>query len=85
MTLFSKLKGTLESLFYVGGNGGVALKANSGALDARNSADSAFIQVRVATTPVGANDAVSKTYADSLVGGGGITNAQSIINAIIFG
>jgi hypothetical protein len=67
MALFQKLRGTLEALFQLGGNAGVTLKNNSGNLDVRNAADSAFAQVRVASTPVGPNDATSKTYVDGQV------------------
>ena len=64
MSVFSKLAGTIASAFQIGGAGGPQVKNNSGALDARNSADNAFVNVRVAT-PVGANDAATKAYVDT--------------------
>lgn len=65
MSLFSKIRGTIETIFQLG-LGGPQLKANAGNVEARNSADAAFVIVRGAT-PVAANDLVTKAYADSAV------------------
>lgn len=65
MSLFSKIRGTLETIFQLGGPTGPNLKNNSGAVEARNSADSAFAVMRAAS-PVGDNDVANKTYVDTL-------------------
>jgi hypothetical protein len=64
MSVFSKLRGTIESIFQVGING-PNLKGNAGALEARNAADSNFAVMRGAA-PVGNNDLATKTYVDTL-------------------
>jgi hypothetical protein len=46
---------------------GPKLKNSSGVLEARNAADNAYSIARGAT-PVGANDLVTKTYADTMIG-----------------
>ncbi len=63
MSVFSKIKGTIETVFQIG-LGGPQLKNNGGSVDVRNAADTAFVAVR-ALDPVGANDAVTKGYADA--------------------
>lgn len=55
MSLYRKIRGTIESLFQIG-LGGPQLKNSSGAIEARNSADSAYAVFRVGT-PAGADDA----------------------------
>jgi hypothetical protein len=64
MSVFSKLRGTMEQLFQFGGPTGSQLKNNVGALEGRNSADSGFAIVRGAT-PIAANDLATKAYVDS--------------------
>ncbi len=77
MSLFSKLRGTIETLFSIG-LGGPNLKKSSGsALDVRDSGDAAFANVRVAA-PVGANDAATKTYADAV-----LTTAEAYTDAAV--
>lgn len=61
---FRKLAGTIASAFKIG-LGGPQIKNNSGIIEARNNADSAFTVVRGAS-PVADNDLVTKLYADSL-------------------
>lgn len=50
------------------GKGGPRIKDNSGTLQARNNADSAYAELEVAD-PTGAQSATSKTYVDNLVNG----------------
>jgi hypothetical protein len=57
MSLWSKIRGTVEAAFQLG-LGGPQWKRNVGVIEARNSADSAFAVVRVAD-PVAADDAVT--------------------------
>lgn len=64
MSLWSKIRGTIESAFQIG-LAGPQIKNNSSVLEARNSADSGFVVVRGAS-PVAANDLVTKQYADTL-------------------
>lgn len=64
MSLFSKFRGTIETIFQIG-LGGPNIKNNAGVIEARNAGDSAFAVVRGAT-PVGDNDLVNKQYADTL-------------------
>jgi hypothetical protein len=45
MSVYSKLRGTIETLFQLG-LGGPNLKNNGGAVEARNAADGAFAIVR---------------------------------------
>lgn len=65
MGLFKRMAGVVSNFFQVGGPAGPAVKNNSGAIEARNAADSAFAVVRGAT-PVGDDDLVTKRYADTL-------------------
>jgi hypothetical protein len=76
MSLWSKIRGTIETAFQLG-LGGPNLKNNAGAIEARNAGDSAFAVVRGAL-PVGDNDLVTKTYADTLA-------TRSIVTAQISG
>lgn len=65
--MFYAILGILGNLFGIGGPvSGVNLKANSGALEARNAADSAFVVVR-GDTPIAGNDLTNKTYVDGLL------------------
>lgn len=63
MSLFSKLRGTIETIFQIG-LGGPQIKNNSGVIEARDSADAAFVKVR-GLDPAAANDFVTKGYADT--------------------
>lgn len=64
MSLWSKIRGTAETIFQLG-LGGPQLKNNSSVLEARNAGDSGFVVMRGAT-PVADNDLVTKQYADTL-------------------
>lgn len=75
MSLWSKIRGTIETIFQIG-LGGPQLKNNSGAIEARNAGDSAFAVVRGAA-PVGDNDLVTKTYADTLATRSIVTTSQT--------
>lgn len=57
MSLFSTLRGVAGNLFQIG-KGGPQLKNNGGNIDARNSTDSALVNMRGAA-PTGANDFVT--------------------------
>lgn len=63
MSLWSKIRGTIEALFQLG-LGGPNLKNNGGAVEARNAGDSAFAIARGAT-PVASNDLATKAYVDA--------------------
>lgn len=64
MSLWSKIRGTITTIFQIG-LGGPQIKNNSSVLEARNSADSGYVKFRCAA-PVGDNDAATKLYVDSL-------------------
>lgn len=64
MSLWSKIKGTIESTFQLG-LGGPILKDSSGAVEVRNSADTGYVIVRGAT-PVGDNDLTTKMYVGTV-------------------
>ena len=64
MSIFSKLAGTMAAFFQLGGPTGPGFNNNGGNLEARNAANSAYVNFRVAT-PVGANDAATKAYVDT--------------------
>jgi hypothetical protein len=64
MSVFSKLRGTIETIFQLGLDG-PNLKNNAGVIEARNSGDGAYAIVRGAS-PVGNNDLANKTYVDTL-------------------
>lgn len=61
---FDKLRGTSETAFQVG-LGGPQVKNNTGVIENRNAADTAFAIVRAAT-PVANNDVANKQYVDTL-------------------
>ena len=67
MGLFTRILGTVSSYFQVGGPAGFRLKNNDGALDARDSGDSAYINVRGAD-PASNDDFVTKRYSDRTPG-----------------
>ncbi len=64
MSLFSKIRGTIETLFQIGLQGPQLKKSSGAALDVRDNADGAYAVVRVAA-PVGGQDAATKTYTDT--------------------
>ena len=64
MSLWSKIRGTIESAFQIGLNG-PQWKNNASVLEARNSGDSAFAVVRGAS-PVADNDLANKQYVDTI-------------------
>jgi len=66
MSLFSKIRGTIESIFQLGLSG-PNLKNNAGAVEVRDAADAAFAITRGAD-PVGPNDYVTKQSLTSLPG-----------------
>lgn len=61
MSLFSRLSGVVASFFQFGGPNGPGLNNNSGALEAKDSTNSVFVNLRAAD-PVGPNDLVSLEY-----------------------
>ena len=68
MPLYEVLKGTLESLFSIGGAAvaaNPALKKNGAVLEARLGDDSAFAKVRGAS-PVGADDLATRGWVEAL-------------------
>lgn len=67
MSVWSKIRGTFETLFQIG-KGGPQLKSTGGVIEHRDSADAAYAIARGAT-PVGANDLATKSYVDALAGG----------------
>lgn len=70
MSVWSKLRGTIETIFQLG-LGGPQIKNNAGAFEMRNLTDSAFVITR-GLTPVAANDYATKAYVDSGGGSGAI-------------
>lgn len=77
MSLWAKIRGTIETIFQIG-LGGPQIKNNSGALEMRNTGDSAFVITR-GLTPAGANDYATKAYVDS----GGASGAAQVIRFAI--
>lgn len=63
MSLWSKLRGTTETILQIG-LGGPQWNNNAGNIEARNAANSSFVIGRGAT-PVAANDWATKAYVDS--------------------
>ena len=62
MSLWTRLRGTVDTLWQIG-LGGPLIKNNSSVLEARNAADNAFIIMR-GLDPVGDTDFATKFYAD---------------------
>lgn len=60
MSFYSKIRGTFETLFQIG-KGGPQIKNSSGVIEARNSTDAAYVNVR-GLDPVAAQDFVTLTY-----------------------
>lgn len=77
MSLFSKIRGTIETIFQIG-LGGPQLKANGTAIEGRDATDAGFAIVR-GLDPVAANDLVTKNYADSSTLGGAIREIRFAI------
>lgn len=77
MSVFTKIAGTVSSLFQLGRRG-PQLKNSSGAVEHRNAADSAYAIARGAD-PVIADDLVTKRYGDAnyTSGGGGAKGTGS--------
>jgi hypothetical protein len=70
MSLFQRIAGIIGSKLQIDVvNAGPQIKNNSGALDMRNAADAAYINVRGAD-PLIANDFATKNYVDSGAEGG---------------
>jgi len=65
MSWFSKLRGTIESVFQLG-LGGPQLKNNSAVIECRNSDDSGFAIMRT-NNPVNSHDAVTQLYMSNAV------------------
>jgi hypothetical protein len=66
MSLFSSIAGAIASFFQIGGPNGPGFSDNVGALEAKNSTNSAFVNVRGAD-PVGPNDFVTLEYSETHV------------------
>lgn len=66
MSLYTKVRGTIESIFQIGLSG-PQIKDNAGVIEAKNAADSGFVIVRGAA-PVGENDFATKNYVDAIEG-----------------
>ena len=58
MGIFQKLTGIIGSTFQIGGTSGSILKNNSGAVEAKNAADDAFVPVNAGTPTAWGNNAV---------------------------
>lgn len=70
MSIFEKVRGTVESIYQIGkGSSAILLKNNAGELDIKNSDDSALINLNIAT-PTNPNHAANKGYVDLVSGGG---------------
>ena len=68
MSLWSKIRGTIETIFQIG-LGGPQWKNNAGVIEATNPTNTGFVITR-GLTPVNPNDYATKNYVDSQVGGG---------------
>lgn len=64
MSLFERIAGVLSSFFQIGGPGGPGWNDNAGALEAKNSTNSAFAVIRGAD-PVASNDLVTLEYLNT--------------------
>lgn len=74
MSLWSKIIGTIETKFQIG-LGGPQLKANAGSIDARDSADAAYVKIR-ALDPAAAQDVATKNYVDTGTLGGAVREVE---------
>lgn len=77
MSVFSKIRGTIETLFQLGISG-PQLKNNSGAVEVRNSADSGMATLRAAD-PSGSTDVATKNYADTGALGGVVREIRFVL------
>lgn len=77
MSLWSKIRGTAETIWQIG-LGGPLWKQNSSNIDARNSADAAYVNVRGAD-PTIADDLVTKRYGDANYGGSSVIESNTKI------
>lgn len=77
MSLFSKIRGTIETIFQIG-LGGPQVKANAGAVEMRDPTDAAFVITR-GLDPVAANDYATKNYVDAGTLGGAIREVRFAI------
>jgi hypothetical protein len=64
MSLWAKIRGTIETIFQLGLNG-PNLKNNGGNVDVRNAGDTAYVNARGAD-PVIPDDLTTKRYVDAL-------------------
>jgi len=77
MALWSKIRGTIETIFQIGLNG-PQVKANGAAVEMRDATDAAFVITR-GLDPVAANDYATKNYVDSGTLGGSIREVRFAI------
>jgi hypothetical protein len=80
MSLWSKIRGTIETAFQLGLGGPYLSNDGSGNVNVQNAAQSAYVIVRGAT-PVAANDLATKAYVDSgaVVNDGGVQEIRFAI------
>lgn len=76
-TAYTNQSGTYQQTWAVGGATGPLLNNNSGAIEGRNSSNSAFAVLRGAT-PAAANDLATKNYVDTQVAGGTVTTVNGV-------
>lgn len=72
MSLYSKIRGTIETIFQIG-LGGPNIKNSAGVVEARDAADAAYAIVR-GDTPVASNDLTTKSYVDGVIGGADVVS-----------
>ncbi len=77
MSIRSKIRGTLETIFQIG-KGGPQAKNNAGVVEFRDASDAAFAIVRGAD-PVGNTDLATKSYVDA-GGGGGLPAGTGVVH-----
>src|SRR5438445_644719 len=80
MSLFSKIRGTIETIFQLG-LGGPQIKNNGGVIEHRNAADNAFVISR-GLDPAAANDLVTKGYADANYGSNAVKTIRFVIGTV---
>jgi hypothetical protein len=71
--LFSRIAGVVGSFFQIGGPTGPGLVSDTGNIDAKNAAQSSYVNVRGADPSI-SDDLVTKRYGDANYGGGGGAN-----------
>jgi len=72
MSLFQRLAGVIGTFFQIGGPAGPGLNDNAGALEAKNSTNAAFVNLRC-LDPVNPNDAVTLEYIQTAPSSGVLT------------